>query len=78
MRFHSKMKVKAVATPCNDEQGGWKVKIITTDISKDNGKKRRTLKRVNKRVYVDYLCDEFVLPAAILEHNGLNHKTFFN
>lgn len=78
MRFHTKMKVKAIAIPCNDEQGGWKVKIITTDISKDNGKKRLALKRISRDIYVDYLCDEFVLPAALFEHNGFNHKTFFN
>ena len=63
----------AVATAVwNEEKGCWNCQVVTVE-TLDNGE---VLERKENNIEVE-MCDELVLPYAILESNGINAKAVF-
>lgn len=67
--FDKKMIVYATAE-WNEEKKKWICKVETTDIRNDN----ICMNRKSKNIEI-FTCDEFILPYAILEHNGIDSKS---
>ena len=66
MLFNSKMTVTATAEYDNTA-GAWKAKVICEDFV--NGK---SFRKSEGEYVIDNMCDEFVLPAAVLMENGID------
>ena len=56
----------------NEEKGAWNCQVVNME-TLNNGK---ILERRETDIEV-VTCDEFVLPCAILESNGINTENFF-
>ena len=71
--MQSNIIMVAVATArWNKEKGCWNCQVVNME-TLDNGK---ILERRENDIEVE-MCDEFVLPYAILESNGINAKAVF-
>lgn len=68
-----KQKVKIVAI-WNKEKQTWECKIKQKENVKTIDSKIITIKSKSKKEIKE--CNEFVIPFALLEHNGINTKNF--
>lgn len=76
MKKQDTMKIKAIAT-YNETTQQWEVKIKSKDIWFNNIDNKWRKNKMKSKVNIDYACDEFVIPMAILEHNGFNAKQIY-
>lgn len=75
-RKKSVQKIKAKAV-WNEEKGAWEVIVKQKITARNLDNKYFTTKTKSQIITVEE-CDEFVIPWAILEDNGINTKIINN
>jgi hypothetical protein len=76
MKKQDTMKIKAIAI-YNEKTQQWEVKIKSKDTWFNNFDNKWRTNKMKSKVNIDYACDEFVIPMAILEQNGFNAKQIY-
>lgn len=70
------MKIKAIAI-YNEKEQQWEVKIKSKDTLFNYIDNKWHKNKSKSKININYACDEFVIPMAILEHNGYNAKQIY-
>ena len=76
MKKQETMKIKAIAI-YNEKKQQWEVKIKSKDTFFNYIDNKWHKNKRKSKVNINYACDEFVIPMAILEHNGFNAKQIY-
>lgn len=76
MKKQETMKIKAIAI-YNEKEQQWEVKIKSKNTLFNYIDNKWHKNKSKSKININYACDEFVIPMAILEHNGYNAKQIY-